>query len=208
MRFIVLSILAALFCYDSFCQEKSEHENLQKAILEISPHRMQKNLEFRNPDTSPLPNKEIKDFKGLNYYEETSAKYTIWASFELVENGREFEMKTTTDRLPKYRDYAILSFEIDGKQFSLHAYQNVAFSESEDYDNSLFIPFKDHTNGDETYGGGRYLDVEIPEDDKIFLNFAMAYNPYCSYNKKYSCPIPPNENHLDIAIPVGEKKYH
>ena len=73
------------------------------------------------------------------------------------------------------------------------------------YENSLFVPFTDLTNGKETYGGGRYMDVEIPEGDSIVLDFNKAYNPYCAYSTNYSCPIPPKENDLPISINAGLK---
>ena len=77
-------------------------------------------------------------------------------------------------------------------------------------DSTLFIPFTDRTNGHETYGGGRYLDAPLPEANapEITLDFNRAYNPYCAYNNAYSCPVPPAENRLQVAIPAGEKSFH
>ena len=75
------------------------------------------------------------------------------------------------------------------------------------YENYLFIPFRDITSGDETYGGGRYLDFRIPETDSVTIDFNLSYNPYCAYNHKYSCPIPPAENSLPVKILAGEKTY-
>ena len=72
-------------------------------------------------------------------------------------------------------------------------------------ENSLFLPFTDQTNGKELYGGGRYMDVEIPLSDAIILDFNKAYNPYCACSDRYSCPIPPQENDLQIPILLGEK---
>ena len=69
----------------------------------------------------------------------------------------------------------------------------------------LFLPFTDNTNGVETYGGGRYIDLKIPAGNTINIDFNKAYNPYCAYSDKYSCPIPPPENHLDIEIKAGIK---
>jgi len=72
----------------------------------------------------------------------------------------------------------------------------------------LFLPFTDLTNGTVSYGGGRYIDLKIPEEeDAIVIDFNTAYNPYCAYSPRYSCPIPPEENHLEIEIPVGVKQY-
>ena len=70
-----------------------------------------------------------------------------------------------------------------------------------------YIPFTDLTNGEETYGAGRYLDFKIPESEKVIIDFNLAYNPYCAYNHSYSCPIPPKENNLNIKIEAGEKTF-
>jgi uncharacterized protein (DUF1684 family) len=135
-------------------------------------------------------------------------KYVVNASFERIDSGKVFEMKTTTDRLPVYRDYALITFFIDGKKYTLHAYQNLDLIKKEGYEDYLFVPFNDYTNGIESYGGGRYLDLREPIGDFIILNFHKSYNPYCAYNDKYSCPVPPEENKLDLRIEAGVKKYH
>ena len=72
----------------------------------------------------------------------------------------------------------------------------------------MFLPFLDATNGVETYGGGRYLDMKVPKSNEVIIDFNKAYNPYCVYNHEYSCPIVPLENELDVEINAGVKKYH
>ena len=81
------------------------------------------------------------------------------------------------------------------------------FEDKDEYKDYLFLPFTDLTNGDTTYGGGRYIDMRIPEKNTIILDFNQSYNPYCAYGGNYSCPIPPAENNLDIAITAGVKKF-
>jgi uncharacterized protein (DUF1684 family) len=77
------------------------------------------------------------------------------------------------------------------------------------YRGTLFLAFADATSANETYGAGRYLDVKkIPGASSIILDFNQSYNPYCAYSEKYSCPFPPRENVLKIAVRAGEKKYH
>ena len=78
-------------------------------------------------------------------------------------------------------------------------------SKKYEYAGFLFLPFKDLTNGKETYGGGRFMDILIPDTDKIILDFNKAYNPYCAFSHRYSCPLPPFENWLKTEIPAGEK---
>ncbi|NNC85503.1 MAG: DUF1684 domain-containing protein, partial [Bacteroidia bacterium] len=123
-------------------------------------------------------------------------------------DGRVFEMKTSTARLPVYKTYAKLTFQLDGKDYQLFAYQNQKErDENDEYKDYLFIPFTDLTNGETSYGGGRYLDMKIPKTNEVELDFNTSYNPYCCYNDKYSCPIPPMENHLLIEINAGVKDY-
>ena len=73
-------------------------------------------------------------------------------------------------------------------------------------DKSLFLPFADLTNGQTTYNGGRYLDVEMPRTDEVFIDFNLAFNPFCVYDDSFVCPIPPKENYLDFLVEAGEKK--
>jgi uncharacterized protein (DUF1684 family) len=95
------------------------------------------------------------------------------------------------------------TFTVNGKNCKLAAYTFVGGQD----ENSYFVPFTDLTSGHETYYAGRYLDVPVQEDEDYVLDFNVAYNPYCAYNPDFACPLPPRENILGIAIPVGEKNY-
>jgi len=176
-------------------------------IAQTQVYRAEQDLKFKNEEKSPLILDSIPTFNGLAYFD-VLPKYIVPATYTEVEDGVIFEMKTTTDRLPEYQDYAILTFKLDDSTYTLHAYQNVAFSQKPDYDSSLFVPFTDHTNGIESYGGGRYIDIKIPKGNLLILDFNRSYNPYCAYNDRYSCPIPPDENKLELRIEAGVKKYH
>jgi uncharacterized protein (DUF1684 family) len=81
----------------------------------------------------------------------------------------------------------------------------MALKKQKEYKKYLFIPFRDLTSGKESYGGGRYIDTEIPAGETLILDFNRAYNPYCAYSHRYSCPIPPEENTLKVEIRAGEK---
>ena len=116
-------------------------------------------------------------------------------------------MKTTTGREPLYVKYAEAHFEFQDKKYTVNIYQNQGLTTEPEYEDYLFLPFTDLTNGETTYAGGRFIDLSIPEGDEIIIDFNTAYNPYCAYNDRYSCPIPPEENHLNLLIPVGVKKY-
>jgi uncharacterized protein (DUF1684 family) len=97
------------------------------------------------------------------------------------------------------------SFEVvvEGKTVQVQAYQS-----AEREDPSLFVPFKDATSGNESYGAARYIDLEVQHDDRYLFDFNYAYNPYCAYNEGYVCPLPPAENWLKVEIRAGETKYH
>ncbi len=187
--------------------EELRHEQIQEQVIKAEEFINHQNEEFLNPEESPLHEDSIGYFKGLDYYP-INEQYIVVAEFKRIKKGKEFEMKTSTDRLPIYQDYAILTFNLDGKEHQLHAYKNVELSKQEEYKDYLFLPFNDHTNGIESYGGGRYLDLTDTGEEQIILNFNMTYNPYCAYNDKYSCPIPPDENKLDCRIEAGVKKFH
>lgn len=121
--------------------------------------------------------------------------------------GQAFAMRTTTERLPMYRKVAVLSFKLQGRRMRLSVYQNIDLVAKPGFEDHLFVPFTDATNGLSTYGGGRYLDLEGPLGREVVLDFNRAYNPYCAYGGRYSCPIPPEENHLPFAVEAGVKKF-
>lgn len=158
-------------------------------------------------DHSPIPVNEKATFRKLNYYRPKIA-YRKESAFTRYDDAKRFLMKTTTDRLPEYSLYGKISFMHNGKEYSLNVYQNIELVKKPGYEKHLFIPFNDKTNGKETYGGGRFLDITETGADTLVVDFNLAYNPYCAYNHKYSCPIPPEANNLDIKIRAGEKKWH
>ena len=179
----------------------------QDAEREISEHRRKQELDFRDKEKSPLLSKDRRKFKHLNYYP-IDLKYRVRAKFVKTETPELFKMKTTTHRLPDYRKYGEVYFEISGQPQKLEVYQSPDIMKRPGYEDYLFIPFTDLTNGEETYEVGRYLEFRIPNEEEVIIDFNLCYNPYCSYSPKYSCPIPPAANNLNVEIPVGEKKYH
>ena len=180
----------------------------KKYVDDIKQFQYKLNTEFADKQKSPLTDEDFKDFKSLEFFP-INEKYVVEAEFVLTPNRPVFEMKTTTERLPLYRKYGIAKFELDGKKFELSVYQNQNLMQTFEYANHLFLPFNDLTNGATSYGGGRYIDLEIPKDNSaiIHIDFNKAYNPYCAYNHKYSCPIPPSENYMNIKIEAGVKAY-
>ena len=158
------------------------------------------NALYKDASRSPLKPEDIKTFKGLSFFPVDSS-FVVVSKLKRTNTSDFFEMKTSTTRLSKERVFGILSFTIKGLNYSLKVYQSESsVLESSDY---LFLPYLDATNGITTYGGGRYLDLKIPEGDSIWLDFNKSYNPYCVYNARYSCPIVPRENLLPIKVEAG-----
>ncbi|MFN4027936.1 MAG: DUF1684 domain-containing protein [Flavobacterium sp.] len=165
------------------------------------------NREFANREESPLTDEDFKVFQSLEFYP-IDEKFIVEAKFVRTPKEKVFKMKTSTTRLPEYKKYGELLFQIDGKSFKLNVYQNIELSKKEGYEDYLFLPFSDLTCGKESYIGGRYIDMRIPKTKTVTIDFNKAYNPYCAYNHKYSCPIVPLENDLPIEILAGVKKFH
>lgn len=175
-------------------------------IDKIQADRYQTDREFADSTKSPLSKADIQFFRGLRYFD-IDTNWRIKARFVVDTSQAPFFMPTTTERLPRYRKYADIHFVKDGKPLRLTAYQNLDYLQKKPAYKGLFVPYKDLTNSEESYGGGRYIDIEIPESDEVIIDFNMAYNPYCAYHERWSCPLPPAENYLEIAVTAGVKKY-
>ncbi|PZW39636.1 hypothetical protein LX95_01998 [Mesonia algae] len=165
------------------------------------------NKEFKNKNSSPLKEKDRKDFKGLETFAIDSS-YIISANFKRTPYEKPFLMPTTTDMQSIFVKYGEVSFVLEGEKVVLEVYQNQRLKMQNEFKDYLFIPFYDLTNGVSTYGGGRYLDTQIPKGNRMIIDFNQAYNPYCAYNEKYSCPIPPEINFIDLEINAGVKKFN
>ncbi|MBP4137178.1 DUF1684 domain-containing protein [Flavobacterium geliluteum] len=175
--------------------------------IEVEKFQSTINAEYTDAKTSPLMEEDLKTFKTLEFFP-INKNYFVDAKFVKANNEKVFEMKTTGKRTPKYIKYGTVFFIIDGVALQLNVYRNIELSKQEEYKDHLFLPFSDVTSGKESYIGGRYIDLKIPKGDTIAIDFNQAYNPYCAYNHKYSCPIVPLENDLKVAIKAGVKAFH
>lgn len=173
---------------------------------EIEEHRKEYINSFVMTDQSPLTEKEIEflDFFSPNPGFSFQAKY-IQTPIE-----RPFEMPTYSGKKKNFKKHGELHFSYKKSEFQLSAYRNLQYVHLPMYKDVLFVPFKDLTNDETSYGGGRYLDLKISdiENGNIPLDFNKSYNPWCAYSDGFNCPIPPLENHLEIEIKAGEKNYH
>jgi len=157
---------------------------------------------FLTDKRSPL---KKNDLKYLRYYE-PDINFKVLATFVATPESGSFSMPTHSGKDKIYRQYGILTFSIHDTLLNLHVYQRV---DGQEPANMLFIPFTDYTTYGETFGGGRYIDMDIKEitNNRVILDFNKCYNPYCAYADRYSCPIPPRENDLKVAIRAGEKLF-
>ncbi|APY09137.1 hypothetical protein BWZ20_12860 [Winogradskyella sp. J14-2] len=164
------------------------------------------NATFKDASKSPLKKKDLKTFKSLDFFKYDSIYY-VEAKLKRTPNSKWFKMKTTTDEESEERIFGVLTFKLKGKTHQLNVYQGKDLMTTEGFEDYLFLPFLDDTNGDTTYGGGRYIDLQIPEGDSIIIDFNEAYNPYCAYNEKYSCPIVPRENYVPVKVEAGLRAF-
>ncbi|MGC1516486.1 MAG: DUF1684 domain-containing protein [Maribacter sp.] len=181
-------------------------ETKSDKIAEIFEFQKELNAEFKDPETSPLPDRFRSGFESLDFFA-PDTNYIVKAQFVRTPEALPFSMPTTTERTSTEVVYGIAKFRLNGEEHQLEIYQTPELITQEKYKDYLFLPFTDATNGKETYSGGRYLDLTIPKGTSITLNFNKAYNPYCAYNKKYSCPLVPSVNALKIPVKAGLKDF-
>lgn len=195
-----------LFIFLGFLSFACQNEETKNYISEIELQRTEKNQTYSDSLQSPLNPMHLAEFTGL-YYFDVNPDFHIEGTLELTPDEKPFVMATSTTRAPVYRKYGNLHFKIKNSEFVLGVFQNMDFINDTAYANHLFIPFQDLTSSKESYGGGRYIDILIPELEKVILDFNLAYNPYCAYDDRWSCVIPPPENFLETKILAGEKKF-
>ena len=166
----------------------------------IINHRAELNEFMKDDPESPLPDSTRTSFRTLDFYP-PNPDFKVEASLEILEDKQIIRMGTSDGKTREYLRFAYASFELAGSQNRVTLLRPM----DEKSNDALFLPFNDLTNGEETYGGGRYLDLEIPDNNKLTIDFNLAYNPYCVYSNDYSCPLPPAENRLAISVTAGEK---
>jgi uncharacterized protein (DUF1684 family) len=181
----------------------------KRPLMGNTEYQQELNASYKDATKSPLKKKDLRTFKGLDFFP-VDTTFVVIAKLTKTANAPTFEMATTTDRKPLYKEYGVLNFQLKGKDCALTIYQSQDDLRDEEYKDYLFLPFTDDTSGNESYGGGRYMDAMITDeksDGTIELNFNNTYNPYCAYNDKYSCPLTPRKNHLNIEIKAGIKVF-
>lgn len=182
-----------------------------KEIQEIKTFQNNLNKEYLNKAETPLRGDNFTHFKQHPFFP-IDLKYRVKAKFIKTENPEPFDLPTSSGKSKSYQEFGKAIFDLDGKSYTLTIYQSLDLMKMEKYKDYLFLPFRDETNNKETYGGGKYMDLKIPEGDTIILDFNQSYQPFCAYNAyDYNCPIVPEENKLPVKIKAGvmyEDIYH
>lgn len=198
IKFIIMAGIALVLFY--FVRESFVSDD--NYLIPLQKEREDKDLSFRGRTNSPFEEAERRAFSNLVYYE-PNLDYRVKVKLEEIAPKDTLHMPMTNGSTEAYLRYAIAKFDLNGEPQRLTLYKKVKEEEEK-----LFVPFTDKTNGFDTYGGGRYMDVPFKEGAKTAtLDFNRAYSPFCAYNPEYVCPVPPKENRLTVAVEAGEKNY-
>lgn len=173
-------------------------------VADLRANRGEKDEFLAEHPQSPIPPEHRDAFSGLDYFD-PDPDYRVEASVTVHDDPEPVPMETTAGNEVRYVRILALRFEIDGQAHELQGYKQ----RPEDDDEPVFVPFRDKTTGQESYRGGRYLELH-PEDtladgDVVTLDLNLAYTPFCAFSETFSCPLPPEENWLTVAIRAGER---
>ncbi|MFN0173437.1 MAG: DUF1684 domain-containing protein [Saprospiraceae bacterium] len=188
-------------CFQTLFAQKPQAD----FFAEIVRHRAEYKVDFLTNPRSPLT---AADTAFLDFFPPNIA-FQFFTRFERTPEAVPFELPTYSGQKRDYVQYGVLKFEFNGQPQLLNIYQNLRLVKDSTYRDHLFLPFKDLTSGEATYGGGRYLDFKQGDirDGVLVLDFNKCYNPWCAFSDGFNCPIPPAPNHLEIAIEAGERNF-
>ncbi|WP_226039872.1 DUF1684 domain-containing protein [Natrinema sp. DC36] len=177
---------------------------------ELESKRAEKDEFFADHPQSPIPPEERDEFDGLDYFDPDPI-YRVSATATVHDDPEVVLMDTTAGREMRYHRTVTLEFELDREDDDLEdgTFELAAYQQESPNEEPLFVPFRDKTTGQQTYDGGRYMELESERDlttgDEIVVDFNLAYSPFCAYSETFDCPLPPEENWLEVAIPAGER---
>lgn len=192
---------------------------------ELLDYRRRKDEFFASDRQSPIPADDREGFDGLSYFE-PDPSFRVEADVEVVDGDDTITLETTVDTEMAYERVARLHFGVRGEDRTLVAYRPADEGGDDQPDTgaddgieeqgggrdgqvTLFVPFRDKTTGQQTYGAGRYLEFHVEGDpgtvETVTADFNLAYHPFCAYNEAFACPLPPRENWLEVAVEAGEK---
>ena len=184
---------------------KPQSDALARQVFQepIFQERVAKDQAFKSEKNSPILQKDRPAFRGLAYYP-VDPDLRFSAKLHRYPSPKQMRLGTNTGEIRSGLRYGYFDFQVGDQICRLQVYR---LEDASGVGASLFIPFRDSTSGQETYAAGRYIDLKENTSGVYDLDFNRAYNPSCAYNSEFSCPIPPAENTLSVAIRAGEKKY-
>jgi len=195
-----LVVLAIIITLLNSCKDQKRY------IPDLTEFQKELNSSFKDVTKSPLSKNDRLDFISLDFFDFDSS-YVVKAVLTPYLNDSIFDMKTNTDRMHTYNKYGKIKFNLSETSIELNVYKDQELTNNQIDNDELFLPFHDNTNGITTYSGGRYIDLKVGKDSIIYIDFNKAYNPYCVYNYKFSCPIVPSGNYIAFDIKAGVKDY-
>ncbi|MFY0607412.1 MAG: DUF1684 domain-containing protein [Cyclobacteriaceae bacterium] len=175
----------------------------QNYINKVADIRAERIRFLKSSDQSPFIQHDMK-YGPLSFYP-INEEYKVRANLERIGTPSRVQISNSDGTKATYLKFAYAKFSLDDQPLKLLILKPTGFGV---LPNTYFTAFADKTSGTETYGAGRYLDLEIGKSDNIIIDFNLAYNPYCAYTSKYTCPLPPTENLLPVSIMAGEKDYN
>ncbi len=193
----IIIVLLGVIVFSSLTSGEAD----EAYIARIDQQREEKDRDMRNAEDSPFAPDSVQ-YTGLNYFP-VDQEYKVKAKLESIADKKIVTLSTSDDKQKQYLEFAYAVFDLHDKENKLIILETVGG----EFDGMLFLAFGDATSADETYGAGRYLELERQGEHTITIDFNLAYNPYCAYTDGYSCPFPPRENLLAVSIQAGEMNY-
>jgi uncharacterized protein (DUF1684 family) len=201
--FFILAWILFLIAFPGCSTNKPSDQTAQDLQNPILHERLARDAAFKSENDSPLSLQDKTGFSGLSYYPiNPSLRFSVM--LRRYPRPQQIRLGTNTGEIRSALRYGYFEFQAEAGTGRLQVFR---LEDSTDRGPSLFVPFRDSTSGQETYGAGRYIDLQENTSGAYDLDFNRAYNPSCAYNSAFSCPIPPAENTLKIPIRAGEKKY-
>lgn len=197
---MIIGILLVIGLAIMYTLTATDNEDVYVENIQKERDRQYKFLRFNIE--SPLEEEQRKELKELEYYP-IDINYRVRAKMVPVEDRKMIELPMTDGSVEKYLKHSFAEFELNGQKHRLLLLQAAKESDKRVF----FLAFADGTSGEETYGGGRYINLRQDGKNSITIDFNLTYNPYCAYNPDFACPLPPKENILEIPIRAGEKDY-
>ncbi|RQH00879.1 DUF1684 domain-containing protein [Natrarchaeobius oligotrophus] len=190
--------------------DSSEGVDVDRWRTELEEKRAEKDDFFATHPQSPIPPDERDEFDGLSYFD-PDPTYRVRATVDVPDDPEVVRMETTAGGEMRYLRVATLAFDLERPDADLAdgPFELAAYRLESPNEQSLFVPFRDKTTGQQSYRGGRYMELspdrDLEDGDEIVVDFNLAYTPFCAYSETFDCPLPPEENWLEAAIPAGER---